>query len=129
MKQKPHMRKRRKTMLWVSYGKLTNEGIKGLVAEPQDRAEAVAKLVNAYGGEMVSYHMLLNGDIDFFIVSDIPEDRTRDLALLNSLVVRSAGGVESVTTVPAMKAQDAMTQMQKAKDIVAAMTYRTPSQT
>ena len=78
---------------------------------------------------MVSYHMLLNGDIDFFIVSDIPEDRTKDLTLLNALVVRSAGGVECVTTVPAIKAQDAMTQMQKAKDMVAAMTYRTPAQT
>ena len=116
-------------MLWVSYGKLTNEGIKGLVSEPQDRAEAVAKLVNAYGGEMVSYHMLLNGDIDFFIVSDVPEDRTKDLTLLNAMVVRGTGAVESITTVPAMLAQDTMTQMQKAHDLVAAMTYRAPAQT
>jgi uncharacterized protein with GYD domain len=116
-------------MLWVSYGKLTNEGIKGMVSEPQDRAEAVARLVNAYGGEMVSYHMLLNGEIDFFIVSDIPEERTKDLTLLNALVVRSAGGVASVTTVPAMKAQEAIPQMQKAKDLVSAMTYRSPAQT
>lgn len=115
-------------MLWVSYGKMTNETIKGVIAEPQDRAEAVAKLVNAYGGEMISYHMLLNGDIDFIIVSDIPEDRTMDLTLLNALVVRGAGGVESITTVPALRAQDAVTPMQRAKDMIAAMTYRTPAQ-
>lgn len=115
-------------MLWISYGKMSSEGIKGLVTEPQDRAEAVAKLVNAYGGEMLSYHMLFSGEIDFIIVSEIPEERAKDLSLVNALVVRGAGGVESVTTVPAMRAQDAMTQMQKAKDILAAMAYRTPAQ-
>jgi len=31
-------------MLWVSYGKFTNEGIKGLIDKPQNRAEAVSKL-------------------------------------------------------------------------------------
>ncbi|MDJ0781002.1 MAG: GYD domain-containing protein [Desulfosarcinaceae bacterium] len=116
-------------MLWVSYGKLSNEGLKGLVSEPQDRAEAVARLVNALGGEMISYHMLLNGDIDFIIVSEMPDDRVKDRILVDALVVRSAGGVESVTTVPALQAQDAMPQMQKAKDLLAAMAYRTPAQT
>lgn len=116
-------------MLWVSYGKLTNESIQGLVSNPQNRAEAVAKLVDAYGGEMVSYHMLLNGDIDFIIFTEIPQDKSKDLALLNALVVRAAGGVESITTVPAMKAEDAVIQMQKAQNLSSAMAYRTPTQT
>lgn len=115
-------------MLWVTYGKFTNEGIKGLASTPQNRAEAVAKLMNAYGGEMVSYHMLLNGDIDFMIVSDIPAERAKDLSLVTAMVVRGAGSVESITTVPAVRAEDAMTQMQKARDMTAAMTYRTPSE-
>jgi len=37
-------------MLWVSYGKVTQEGIKGMIAEPQNRAEAVEKLVAALSG-------------------------------------------------------------------------------
>ncbi len=48
-------------MLWVSYGKVTQESIKGMIAEPQNRAEAVGKLVEALGGKLISYHMLLRG--------------------------------------------------------------------
>ena len=115
-------------MLWVSYGKLTNESVKGLVANPQNRAEAVAKLVDAYGGEMVSYHMLLNGDIDFIIFSEIPEDKSKELTLVNALIVRGTGGVESLTTVPAVKAEDAVLQMQKAQNLAAGMAYRSPAE-
>ena len=114
-------------MLWVSYGKFKNQGISGMVTDPQDRGEAVAKLLKAYGGEMLSYHMLMNGDIDFFIVSEIPVDKTETLTLLNALIVRSAGGIETITTVPALKAADAVPQMQKAKEIVSAMTYKSPA--
>ena len=47
-------------MLWVSYGKVTQEGVKGMIAEPQNRAEPVGKLVAALGGKLLSYHLLLN---------------------------------------------------------------------
>jgi hypothetical protein len=38
-------------MLWVSYGKMTQEGIKGMVANPSNRAEPVGKLMEALGGQ------------------------------------------------------------------------------
>ena len=66
-------------MLWVSYGKISAEGIKGMIASPENRAAAVSKLVEALGGKLVSYHMLVNGDIDFFIVTDMPDDKAGDL--------------------------------------------------
>lgn len=47
-------------MLWASYGKLSQEGIKGMIAKPQNRAEAVGKLAEALGGKMLSYHLWLN---------------------------------------------------------------------
>jgi len=31
-----------------------------MIAKPQNRAEAVGKLVEALGGKMLSYHLLLN---------------------------------------------------------------------
>ncbi len=58
-------------MLWATYGKISQEGIKGLIAEPQNRAEPVGKLIEALGGKLVSYHLLLNAEIDFFIISDV----------------------------------------------------------
>ena len=115
-------------MLWVSYGKMSQEGIKGLVAKPENRAEVVSKLVEALGGKLVSYHILLNGSIDFFIVTDVPDDRIADVALVNSMLVRASGAIETIATVPAMRAEDAVPQMQKAQQMAAAMAYKAPSQ-
>ena len=44
-------------MLWVSYGKMSKEGIQGMVADPQNREEAVGKLLEAYGGKLISFHL------------------------------------------------------------------------
>ena len=44
-------------MLWVSYGKVSQDGIKGMISNPQNREEAVGKLLEAYGGKLVSYHL------------------------------------------------------------------------
>ena len=44
-------------MLWVSYGKISKEGIQGTIANPQNRAEPVAKLLEAYGGKLISYYL------------------------------------------------------------------------
>ncbi len=115
-------------MLWISYGKVTQEGIKGMIANPENRAEAVGKLVEALGGKLVSYHMLLNGDIDFIIVSDIPDDKIANVALVTSMLVRGSGAIESVATVPAVTAEDAVPQMQKAQQMAAAMAYKAPTQ-
>jgi uncharacterized protein with GYD domain len=115
-------------MLWVSYGKVTQEGIKGMIANPENRAEAVGKLLEALGGKLVSYHLLLNGDIDFIIVSDIPDDKISDIALITSMLVRGSGAIESVATVPAVTAENAVPQMQKAQQMAAAMAYKAPTQ-
>ena len=115
-------------MLWISYGRVSQEGIKGMVTNPSNRAEAVSKLIAAYGGKLINYYMLVNGDIDFIIVSDIPEDKIADVTLVNAMLVRASGAVETITTVPARLAEDAIQQMEQAKQMVAAMAYQAPTE-
>jgi len=114
-------------MHWVSYGRVSQEGIKGMVTSPSNRAEAVKKLLEAFGGKLISYHMLMNGDIDFFIVSDIPDDKIADVALVNAMLVRASGAIEKISTVPAVRAEDAIKQMQKAQQMASAMAYQAPT--
>jgi len=114
-------------MLWVSYGKVTQEGVKGMIAEPQNRAEPVGKLVAALGGKLLSYHLLLNGEFDFFIVTDMPEDKVAEVAMVNSMLVRGSGGIQSIISVPAVRAEDAVSIMQKAQNMAKAMAYKAPS--
>jgi len=83
--------------------------------------------LKAYGGKLISYYFVLNGDIDFIIFSDIPEDKTEDIALINAMLVRGSGAIETITTVNAMSAEDAVKQMKKAQQMAAAMVYEKPS--
>ncbi|WP_373499377.1 GYD domain-containing protein [Desulfococcus sp.] len=114
-------------MLWVSYGKFSREGIRGLIDNPQNRAGAIQQLMDAYRGKLISYHLLLNGEIDFFIVADIPDECVADLGLVNALLVRGSGAVETITTVPAYRAEDAIPLMQRAQKMTTEETYKSPS--
>ncbi len=113
-------------MLWASYGRISKDGIQGMLDNPTNRAEAVGKLLGAYGGKLISYHMLMNGDIDFFIVSEIPDDKIADVSIVNAMLVRTYGAIETISTVPAIPDEDAIPQMKKAKEIAAAMVYASP---
>ena len=50
------------------------------------------------------------------------------MALISTILVRGSGAIESVTTVPALTAEQAVPQMQKAKQMAAAMAYKAPTQ-
>lgn len=114
-------------MLWATYGKISQEGIKGIIAEPQNRAEPVGKLVEALGGKLISYHLLLNAEIDFFIITDMPDDKIAEVSMIDAMLVRGSGAIESVTTLPAVRAEDAVPFMEKAQQLAAAMAYKAPT--
>ena len=114
-------------MLWVTYGKFSKEGMEGLIAKPQNRAEPVCKLVEALGGKLISHYFVLNGDIDFIIFTDLPNDKLADISHVNALIVRGSGAVKTLTTVPAISAENAVPQMQKAQKMASAMVYEKPT--
>ena len=67
-----------------------------------------------------------DSDIDFFIISEIPDDKIADVSIVNAMLVRTYGAIESISTVPAIRAEDAIPQMKKAKEMAAAMVYASP---
>ncbi len=112
-------------MLWVSYGKASKEGMKGMITKPEMySAEPYGKLVEAYGGKLISYLVLLNGDIDIIVVMDIPDDRIADVAFVNAMLLRGSGRIESLTTVPAIRWEDALPLMQKAQQMAPNKEFR-----
>ena len=50
-----------------------------------------------------------------------------DVAIVNAMLVRGSGAIESIATVPAMRAKDAVPQMKKAQEMAAAMVYEAPT--
>lgn len=111
-------------MLWVSYGRISQEGVKGILDKPTNRAEAVGKLLEAYGGKLIHYYMVMNGDIDFIIINEIADDKIADATFVNALLVRGYGAIENITTLPVVEAENAMPYMEKAGKMAAEIVYQ-----
>jgi len=111
-------------MLWVSYGRISQEGVKGILDKPTNRAEAVGKLLEAFGGKLIHYFMVMNGDIDFIIITEIPDEKIPDVTFVNALLVRGYGAIENITSAPAIEAENAMPYMEKAGKMAGAMVYQ-----
>ena len=116
-------------MIYITHGKMSKEGLNGLTAKPENRAEALEKMVDALGGKLVDYYFLLNGEIDFIIVSEFPDDQNvNELSLIDALLVRGSGAIESITTLPALRAADAVPLFERAKALQEASTYSKPGE-
>ena len=65
----------------------------------------------------------MNGDIDFFTISEIPDDKITDAAFVNALLIRGYRAIENITTVPAIKAEGALPHMRKAGKMASAIYF------
>ena len=73
--------------IFITQGRYSQQGLKGLVAKPEDRQEPVKQLFESAGGRLINYYMTF-GDYDFLIISEAPDER----AMLSVLAVAGAGG-------------------------------------
>ena len=48
---------------FITQARFTKDGLKGMVASPEDRAEVVGRLIGEVGGKLISYYMT-SGDYD-----------------------------------------------------------------
>jgi len=64
------------------------------------------RLAGSFWREMISYHSTLFGDINFFIVSEIPNNKIEGAAVFNAMLNRRLGANAAITTVPVINAED-----------------------
>ncbi len=72
--------------LFITQGRFTQEAMKGMMAKPEDRAEAVSQLFAKSGGKLLAYYFTF-GDYDFLIVSEGSNE-----GVASSVIVAAAGG-------------------------------------
>jgi uncharacterized protein with GYD domain len=99
--------------IFISQGRYTREAIQGMTANPEDRSKAVAKLVKAAGGKLLSYYLTF-GEYDFLLVAEAPDEKAMAAAVL---AAAGGGGVESVRTTLAMTPGDAMQAFDQARGL------------
>jgi uncharacterized protein with GYD domain len=94
--------------IFITQGRFSQQGLKGLVAKPEDRQEPVKQLFESAGGRLINYYMTF-GEYDFLIVSEAPDER----AMLAVLAAAGAGGgvtdLKTTLAVTTAEAKEAFT--------------------
>lgn len=88
--------------VFISQGRFTKDAFKGMLANPEDRAESLAQLIAKAGGKMIAYYMTF-GEYDFLIVS---EGSSIDGAAAVGIVAAAGGGVKDLKATIAISSAD-----------------------
>jgi uncharacterized protein with GYD domain len=94
-------------MLRVSYSR---EGWQALIAQPQNRVEAVKQAVENLGGKIVNAWFAF-GDHDVILVTEMPDNVS---AAGLAIAFAGGGALKSVQTTPLLSADEALQAMKKA---------------
>jgi uncharacterized protein with GYD domain len=105
---------------FIVQGRFSTDAIKGLVAKPEDRGEAVEKLTAACGGRLKDYY-LTTGENDFLIIVEADDG---EAAVVAGMVVAASGAVSHVTTTRAWTTAEFKKMAERAGEVIGA--YKAP---
>jgi uncharacterized protein with GYD domain len=88
----------------------TPETVAALVASPQDRTEAIGKVVKKLGGKPGKLYLSF-GDYDVVGIYEMPDNVS---AAAFAMAISSGGACKSVKTTPLMTGEEAVAAMKKA---------------
>jgi len=75
-----------------------------MMSAPENREEAIAKLLKEPGGRLISYYVTL-GEFDWLLIAEFPNEKIATSAIL---VAMAGGSVTNVQTTVAMTSKDAI---------------------
>jgi len=99
--------------IFITQGRYTREAIKGMIVKPEDRADAVGRLISKAGGRLIGYYLTF-GEYDFLCIAEAPGETQMAAALL---AAASGGGVTDLHTTLAMTSVEAKGAFAAASDI------------
>ena len=67
--------------IYISRGRFTSDAVKGMVAKPENREEAVSKLFESVGGKLIGWYLTF-GHHDWLVIGEFPDDRACASAVL-----------------------------------------------
>ena len=99
--------------IYITQGRYTRDAIKGMIVKPEDRADAIARLLSKIGGRLLGYYLTF-GEYDFLAIAEAPNDVQMTAALL---AVGGGGGVTDLRTTVAMTSVEAKGAFAAASDL------------
>jgi uncharacterized protein with GYD domain len=99
--------------IYITQGRYTRDAIKGMIVKPEDRADAIGRLLSKIGGRLLGYYLTF-GEYDFLAIAEAPNDVQMAAALL---AAGSGGGVTDLRTTVAMTSVEAKGAFAAASDL------------
>jgi uncharacterized protein with GYD domain len=96
--------------IYISRGRFTSDAVKGMLAKPENREEAVAKLFKSVGGRLIGWYLTF-GHHDWLAIGEFPDEKAAASAVL---AAAAGGSLSDVETTVAMTAKDAVTTFESA---------------
>jgi uncharacterized protein with GYD domain len=91
--------------IYISRGRFTPEAVKGMLTNPENREEAVAKLFQSLGGRLIGWYLTF-GRRDWLAIGEFPDEKAAASAVL---AAAAGGSLSDIETTVAMTAKDAAT--------------------
>ncbi len=101
--------------IFITQGRYTADAVRGMIARPEDRAEAVSALFAKSGGRLIAYYMTF-GEYDFLVISEGPMEGVASAVI----AAAASGGVTDMKTTLAMPSADMKGAFQAAGSVAAA---------
>ena len=89
--------------IYISRGRFTSNAIKGMLAKPENREEAVADLFKSAGGKLIGWYLTF-GRHDWLVIGEFPDEKVAASAIL---AAAAGGSLSEIETTVAMTAKDA----------------------
>jgi uncharacterized protein with GYD domain len=89
--------------IYISRGKFTTDAVKGMLAKPENREEAVANLFKSVGGKLIGWYLTF-GRHDWLVIGEFPNEKIAASAVL---AAAAGGSLSDIETTVAMTAKDA----------------------
>ena len=99
--------------IYISRGRFTSDAIKGMLAKPENREEAVVSLFKSVGGRLVGWYLTF-GHHDWLAIGEFPDDKAAACAIL---AAAAGGSLSDIETAPAMTAQEAAATFKTAGNV------------
>ena len=87
--------------IYISRGRFTSDAVKGMLANPENREEAVAKLFKSVGGRLIGWYLTF-GHHDWLAIGEFPDEKAAASAVL---AAAAGGSLSDVETTVAMTAK------------------------
>ena len=103
--------------IYITQGRYTRDAVQGMIAKPEDRAEAVAALAKAAGAKLLDYYVTY-GEYDFLVIFESGRGKGDTETMAALMVAAAGGGITDLKTTVGVRSRDAMKSMRKAKSMM-----------